>query len=83
MVTATKTKWSAAYHRFGSKFDHSLISIEWQWRLRTSKSKPKPCFEEMTPAKWIEFDRRLNERLMQLQGDIEITEQEMAGGPLQ
>ena len=41
------------------------------------KSKPHPCFEEMTPAKWTEFDRRLEERLGQLQGDIEITEQEM------
>ena len=77
MVTAAKTKWSAAYHRFGSKFDHALISIDWQWRLRTNKSKPRPCFEEMTQDKWIEFDRRLNERLTQLQGDIEISEQEM------
>ena len=29
MVTSAKTKWSAACHRFGSKFDHSLITIEW------------------------------------------------------
>ena len=77
MVTSAKTKWSAAYHRFGTKFDHALICIEWQWRLRMCKSQPQPCYEEMTPQKWEEFDRRLEVRLGQLQGDVEITEQAM------
>ena len=77
MVTAAKTKWSAAYHRFGSKFDHALISIEWKWRLRMSNSQPRPCFESMTTAKWAEFDQRLTDRLAKLKGDVEVTEQEM------
>ena len=81
MVTSAKTKWSAAYHRFGTKFDHALICIEWQWRLRMCKSQPQPCYEEMTPQKWEEFDRRLEVRLGQLQGDVEveITEQQAMG----
>ena len=77
MVTAVKTKWGAAFHRFGAKFDHGLISIEWQWHLRVSKCQPRPCFESMAPEKWKEFDRRLNDRLAQLQGSVEINEQEM------
>ena len=27
-VVSSKTKWGASYHRFGSKFDHSLLTIE-------------------------------------------------------
>ena len=42
-----------------------------------SKSEPRPCFEEMTVAKWQEFDRRLEERLKEVQGMVEITEKEM------
>ena len=43
-VTASTTKWGAAFHRFGSKFDHSLLSIEWEWRLRVSRSQPRPDY---------------------------------------
>ena len=28
MVTSAKTKWIVTYHRFGSKYNHSLISFE-------------------------------------------------------
>ena len=77
MVSAAKTKWSAAYHRFGSKFDHALLCIEWQWRIRLSKSDPRPSFEDMTKEKWQEFDRRLGARLRALPRRVEVTEQEM------
>ena len=29
-VTSSTTKWGAALHRFGSKFDHGLLSITWE-----------------------------------------------------
>ena len=29
-VTSSTTKWGAAYHRFGSKFDHGLLQITWE-----------------------------------------------------
>ena len=76
-VTASTTKWGAALHRFGTKFDHGLLSIEWAWRLRVSKSQSRPDFELMTPAKWQEFDRRLVSRLTQLPRRIETNETEM------
>ena len=65
-VTSSTTKWGAAFHRFGSKFDHGLLNIEWEWRLRVCKSSPKPDFELMNDEKWQEFDRRLVARLRQL-----------------
>ena len=76
-ATASTTKWGAALHRFGSKFDHGLLAIEWTWRLRVSRSQPRPDFELMTPEKWQEFDRRLEDRLRQLPQNIEICEQGM------
>ena len=76
-VTSSTTKWGTALHRFGTKFDHSLLSIEWEWRLRVSKGKPRPDFELMTPNKWQEFDRRLEERLKQLPHQVEVNEQKM------
>ena len=60
-VISSTTKWGAAYHRFGTKFDHGLLSIKWEWRLRVSKIKPKTDFQLMSPANWQEFDRRLEE----------------------
>ena len=71
MATAAKTKWGAAHHRFGTKFDHCLLSLEWAWRVRVSKRLPIPDFEQMTPAMWQEFDTRLEERLRQLPQAVE------------
>ena len=62
-VTSSKTKWGVAFHRFGTKFDHSLLSIEWTWRIRSNKTPPRPDFETMTPESWTEFDSSLNTRL--------------------
>ena len=28
MATSSKTKWGTAFHRFGSKFDHSLLNVD-------------------------------------------------------
>ena len=58
-VTASSTKWGAAFHRFGSKFDHSLLSIEWAWRLRINKSQPRPDYELMTSAEGLLLPRIL------------------------
>lgn len=77
MVTNSSTKWGAAQHRFGKKFDHSLLSIEWQWRIKDTKRIPSPDFENMTPAKWAEFDTRLAHRLSQLPHAVERSPAEM------
>ena len=56
-VTASTTKCREAFHRFGTTSDHGLlISVEWAWRLRVSRSQPQYDFQLMTPAKWQEFD---------------------------
>ena len=47
-VISSETKWSASLERFGTKFDHALLTIRWAWRLRVPKQKPKPDFASMT-----------------------------------
>ena len=77
MATAVKTKWGTSQHLFGTKFDHCLLSLEWAWRVRVSKSSPKPDFERMTHEMWQEFDARLEERLRQLPQAVETSAQAM------
>ena len=48
MVTSAKIKWGSSLHRFGTKFDHTLLDLEWAWRVRVRKSPPKHDFQLMT-----------------------------------
>ena len=58
-------KWGASIYRFGSKFDHGLVSIKWAWRLRACKVKPKPDYSSMTDENWRQFDVKLTENLLE------------------
>ena len=73
MVTNTDTKWRESIHRFGAKFDHSLLSIQWQWRIRDTKRPPAPDFERMNQSKWEEFDHRLTHQLAHVPHTVKRT----------
>ena len=60
--SASKVKWGTSMHRFGTKFDHGLLSLQWAWRVRNVKAQRKPDFTQMTTAKWLQFDDFLKKK---------------------
>ena len=62
-VTNSKTSWAPSIHRFGRAFDHSLLQIEWKWRIKQDKLIPAKDFKVMTDAQWSELDEGIKQSL--------------------
>ena len=50
-------------HRFGHKYDHSLLSVTWRWRIKKTQRFETADFNAMTNQSWSEFDNDLRIRL--------------------
>ena len=63
MVINSTVKWGPAFHRFGQKFDHGLVSAKWRWRTKATVKKKRHNFKAMSSQSWPEFDTDLRIRL--------------------
>ena len=63
MVINADTKWGPAYHRFGQKFDHGLLSARWRWKTKKNQRTETVDFSQMTAQSWTDFDRDLRIRM--------------------
>ena len=62
-VTSSKSCWAPSIHRFGRPFDHSLLKIEWKWRLKVVKDAPAKDFKAMTEELWSELNNEIADKL--------------------
>ena len=46
-ITNAKTNWLPSIHRFGKVFDHSLIQVDWKWRVKAEKATAAKDFKAM------------------------------------
>ena len=62
-VINSKTSWAPSIHRFGRAFDHSLLQIQWSWRIKKEKIEPAKDFKAMTQELWSELNEEIKKRL--------------------
>ena len=62
MVKNTETRWGPAFHRFGQKYDHGLLSATWRWKTKKTQRYETADFGAMSPQLWADFDRDLRIR---------------------
>ena len=62
MVKNTETRWGPAFHRFGQKYDHGLLSVTWRWKTKKTQRYETADFGAMNPQLWADFDRDLRIR---------------------
>ena len=65
MMIGSKVKWGTSIHRFGQKFDHSLLSAKWRWRTRRTEKKKTLDFRAMNSQSWARFDDVLRIKLQE------------------
>ena len=63
MARNVSVKWGPSEHRFGRKFDHSLVSAIWHWRTKKAAKFETPNFKDMDNQSWRRFDENLRIRI--------------------
>ena len=63
MIKNVRTRWGSAFHRFGQKFDHGMLSATWRWKTKKTQRFETADFRAMNAQSWKEFDADLRIRL--------------------
>ena len=82
-VSNSKTDWAPSLHRFGKAFDHSLLRIDWRWRIRSEKRPPSKDFKAMNEEKWCALNNEIITQMNSAEGatyDIKDSELDKAPG---
>ena len=81
-VTNSRTDWAPSLHRFGKAFDHSLLRIDWRWRIRCDKRPVSKDFRAMDESAWCALNNEITTQLNSAEGAAyDMTKAEMEAAP--
>ena len=66
-VRNSETKWAPSIHRFGKPFDHALLHIQWQWRLKGVKKPPQKDYSGMDAEAWSALGEEIKKNVQKEQ----------------